>query len=74
MGTNFQHTSQLQVMSYDKAMKTEDKAGWIKTVTKEHNSFKKYKVWKAVKKTKVPKDSKVLISTWVMKPKPNGIK
>eukprot|EP00957_Ditylum_brightwellii_P157738 12006003-Ditylum_brightwellii.AAC.1 len=40
-------------------MKTEGKAGWIEAVTKELNSFKKYKV---------------LTPTWAMKPKPNGIK
>eukprot|EP00957_Ditylum_brightwellii_P174029 13250051-Ditylum_brightwellii.AAC.2 len=74
MGTSFQHTSQPQVISYDKDMKTEDKSGWIEAVTKEHNSFKKYKVWKAMKKTKAPKDAKVLISTWAMKPKSNGTK
>eukprot|EP00957_Ditylum_brightwellii_P204756 15340724-Ditylum_brightwellii.AAC.1 len=73
-GNQFQHTGQLKVMSYNEAMKTPEKKEWDKAVHKEHSTFAKYTVWKAVPKHKVPKDAKIITTTWAMKPKPNGIK
>eukprot|EP00957_Ditylum_brightwellii_P108068 8244853-Ditylum_brightwellii.AAC.1 len=73
-GNQFQHTRQLKVMTYDEAMNTPEKDKWDTSVVKEHNTFKKYSVWKAVPRNQVPKDAKVLTSTWAMKPKPNGVK
>eukprot|EP00957_Ditylum_brightwellii_P178631 13606310-Ditylum_brightwellii.AAC.1 len=55
-------------------MKTPEKEEWDASVIKEHGTFKKYSVWKAVPKSEVPKDTKVITSTWAMKPKPKGIK
>eukprot|EP00957_Ditylum_brightwellii_P156001 11873688-Ditylum_brightwellii.AAC.1 len=52
-------------------MAMEEKEDLDQTVMKEHNSFHKYQVWKAVTKSKVPKGAKVLTSMWAMKPKLN---
>lgn len=32
------------------------------------------KIWKAVKKSSIPKDSKILTSTWAMKHKASGVR
>eukprot|EP00957_Ditylum_brightwellii_P147570 11238758-Ditylum_brightwellii.AAC.1 len=55
-------------------METPEKEEWDEAVMTKHNSFKKYKVWKAVPINEVPEDSKILTSTWAMKPKPNELK
>eukprot|EP00957_Ditylum_brightwellii_P123174 9391202-Ditylum_brightwellii.AAC.1 len=61
-------------MNFDEAMASKDKKKWEKAVDKEHDKFVKYSVWKPVPKSEVPKDAKVLTSTWTMKPKANGTK
>eukprot|EP00957_Ditylum_brightwellii_P070326 5342611-Ditylum_brightwellii.AAC.1 len=43
-----------------------------KMIIKEHSTFVKHDVWKAVPIHKVPKGANVLSSTWAMKPKANG--
>eukprot|EP00957_Ditylum_brightwellii_P010594 802393-Ditylum_brightwellii.AAC.1 len=64
----------LHVMTYDEAMSTNESKEWDKMVIKEHNMFVKHNVWKAEPINKVPKEAKVLSSTWVMKPKANSDK
>eukprot|EP00957_Ditylum_brightwellii_P155657 11849454-Ditylum_brightwellii.AAC.1 len=61
-------------MSYDEMMKTPEKKEWYKAVHKEHSTFAKYTVWKAVPRNKVPNDANIITMTWAMKSKPNGIK
>eukprot|EP00957_Ditylum_brightwellii_P160115 12188620-Ditylum_brightwellii.AAC.1 len=41
-GNQFQHTGQLRVMSYNKAMKTPEKEEWDKAVRKEYITYSKY--------------------------------
>eukprot|EP00957_Ditylum_brightwellii_P093861 7147614-Ditylum_brightwellii.AAC.1 len=61
-------------MNFDEAMARKGKKEWEKEVDKEHGKFVKYSVWKPAPKSEVPKDAKVLTSTWVIKPKVNGTK
>jgi hypothetical protein len=72
LGGSFQDTHELHVMKYDQAMNSKDKKSWVKAVDKEHGQMEKYKVFKAVKKSALPKKAKVLSSTWAMKKKSNG--
>eukprot|EP00957_Ditylum_brightwellii_P134548 10257052-Ditylum_brightwellii.AAC.1 len=71
---NVKHTIQLHMMTYKQAMATNETVEWDVLVVKEHNIFVKYKVWKAVHKSKIPKGVKGLSSTWAMNPKANGDK
>eukprot|EP00957_Ditylum_brightwellii_P041117 3112537-Ditylum_brightwellii.AAC.1 len=52
------HTSQLHVMTYDEAMATDEAEEWDRSVVKEHNTFLRYKVWRAIKKSRLPKGAK----------------
>eukprot|EP00957_Ditylum_brightwellii_P193296 14717636-Ditylum_brightwellii.AAC.1 len=62
-GASFDHTIQFHVMSYNQAMASDESDQWDKSVIHEHGTFKKYKVWKKVYKSKVYIDTKVLSST-----------
>ena len=53
-------------------MKSKDKNEWKEAVKKEKKSFKKHKVFKLVKRKDVPKDTKIVTSTWAMKKKASG--
>ena len=68
----FEHTSELKVMKYDEAMATPDKPYWEDEVEEEFRKMDTYKVFQPVPKEEVPKDAKVLTSTWAMKKKANG--
>jgi len=59
-------------MNYKAVMKTADKAKWDQAVNEEHKWMIKMGVWEAVPRSKVPKDAKVISTTWVMKKKSNG--
>ena len=54
-------------MKFKQAMKTNDADDWRKAVKEEHEQMMKHKVWKPVPKEDVPKDAKILTSTWAMK-------
>lgn len=47
---------------------------WDKAVNEEHRKFLKYKVFKAIKHSDVPKDSKFISTPWAMKRKSNGVR
>ena len=68
----FNTTDELKPMTYNEAMKVGDKEAWEKAVEEEHEKMKKYKVWTAIPKSNVPKDSRILDTTWAMKLKPDG--
>ena len=72
LGGGFENTNELHVMKYDEAMATKDRIGWTKAVAKEHGRMKTAVVFKAVKRRKIPRNAKVLTSTWAMKKKANG--
>ena len=60
-------------MKYDEAMKT-DKVSWTKAVEEEQDRMKKNNVWVPRKLEDLPKDTKVLTTTWACKLKSNGTK
>ena len=59
-------------MKYDQAMAGPDSEQWKKAVQEEHERMDKHKVQREVPKDKVPKNAKVVISTWKMKKSSNG--
>jgi len=59
-------------MNYNSAMKTADKPKWYQVVNEEHKWMINMGVWEAVPRSNVPKDSKVISTTWVMKKNTNG--
>jgi hypothetical protein len=69
----FQDTHELHVMKYDQAMKSKDKQSWTNAVKDEHDRMAKHKMFKAVKKSTLPKQAKILTLTWAMKKKANGV-
>jgi hypothetical protein len=72
IGGGFVDTQELHVMKFNEAMQTRDKNKWLKAVAEEHNRMKKYEVFKAVKRSELPRNAKVLSTTWAMKKKANG--
>jgi len=72
LGGGFQDTHELHVMKYNEAMKTQDAPGWVTAVDQEHKRMTDHTVFKAVEKDQLPKDAKVISSTWAMKKKANG--
>jgi hypothetical protein len=73
LGGGFTNTSDLKIMKYKEAMRS-DKEGWDKAVEEEHNRMIENNVWKVVNKVDVPKRAKILTSTWACKLKSNGTK
>eukprot|EP00957_Ditylum_brightwellii_P057807 4383388-Ditylum_brightwellii.AAC.1 len=49
-----------------------DKDKWKEAVKEEHGHMEKHKLFKPVPRTKLPKNAKVVTSTWAMKKKENG--
>ena len=72
VGDDFENTQELKVEKFPEAMVSKDKEGWKKAVNTEHDKFTKYKVWEPVDQDQVPKDAKILTTTWAMKKKSNG--
>ena len=72
IGGGFSHTTELIPMKYEQAMATPKAAEWVKAVEKEHGRMEEHEVFKIVKNEEVPKEAKVLTSTWAMKQKADG--
>jgi hypothetical protein len=72
IGGGFEHTSELHVLKYNQAMAGPDSDKWTKAVEEEHTRMIDNEVWKPVPSNQVPKDAKVLTSTWAMKKKSDG--
>ena len=66
LGGRFDHMLELHVMKFKQAMQLAAKDHWIKAINKELERMYKHKVWH------IPKDAKVLTSTWAMKKTNNG--
>jgi hypothetical protein len=73
IGGGFTYTSELIPMTYDEAME-KDPVGWGKAVDGEHDRMKEHVVFEAVPRNEVPKNAKILTSTWAMKNKADGTK
>lgn len=68
IGGGLDHTSELRPMKYEEAMSTPN-AKWGKSVDMEHDRMLNHVIFKAIKKSEVPKFTKILTSTWAMKQK-----
>ena len=64
LGGGFDHTLELK-----QAMRLSNQEHWMKAVNEEHERMHKHKVWKPVDRAEVPREAKVLTSTWAMKKK-----
>ena len=73
IGGGFVDTHELHVLKYDEAMATGDEDKWHDAVEEEHERMVDHDVFEAVPRDKLPKDAKVLTSTWAMKKKASGI-
>ena len=72
VGGGFSNTSELKVLNFRQAMKGRDAKEWLKEVENEQNRFNKYNALTPVSQDLVPKDSKIMTTTWAMKKKANG--
>lgn len=72
LGGGFDNTTELHVMKYDEVMAGPDKSEWEASIIEEHDRMLKRKVWKAVPIDKVPKNERIITSTWAMKKKSSG--
>ena len=72
VGEEYENTQELKVVKFKEAMKSKDNEGWKAAVDTEHEKFTKYKVWEPINHEEVPKDAKILSTTWAMKKKSNG--
>ena len=59
-------------MNYKEAMKSNDAEAWKVKIGWEKQRFDKFKALTAVERSKVPKGSKIMTTTWAMKKKTNG--
>jgi hypothetical protein len=72
VGKGFVDTNELHTMTYDAAMASKERNLWERAVDEEHQNLKDYNVFEVVKRDNMPKGSKVLSTTWVMKRKASG--
>jgi hypothetical protein len=72
IGGGFVNTSELHVLKFDEAMTKTDKPNWNKAVLEEHDRFTDNTAFQAVNKDEIPKDTKIITSTWAMKKKDSG--
>ena len=71
IGSGFANTNKLKVMKYKEAMRGPDKQAW-EVAVEELERMKKFLVWEEVPRSLVPKQAKILTSTWARKKKANG--
>jgi hypothetical protein len=72
LGGGFDNTTELHVMNYREAMASAEKDKWVAAMDEEHQQMVHHKVWKAIPPSEVPKDSKIITTTWSNKKKSNG--
>ena len=73
IGGGFDTTDELHTLKFKQAMQSENKAQWMEAVEEEHKKMTDYGVWVAVPVETLPRNSKILTSTWAMKKKANGV-
>ena len=71
-GGGINHTSELKVLNYKKAMQIPNAGDWLKEIDNKKSRFNKYNSLMPIKRESLPKGAKVLSTTWVMKFKANG--
>jgi len=72
LGGGFEHTSELKVLKYKEAMKSADKDKWDEAIFEEHERMLKHNVFKPTPIKDLPKDAKILSTTWALKKKAIG--
>ena len=73
IGGGFGNTSELRPIKFKEAMQGKDKEEWKKAAMEEHRKFQQYQVVAPESRKSIPKDVKILTSTWAMKKKANGV-
>ena len=71
-GGSINHTSELMVLNYKKAMQSPNAGEWLKETDKEKVQFDKYNALMPVKQDLLPKGAKVLTTMWAMNIKSMG--
>ncbi len=69
IGGGFENTMELKPMKYEEAINGPDGKVWEKDIENEHERIVKNNTWEPVKKSLLPKDTKVIDSTWACKKK-----
>lgn len=70
IGGGINHTSELKVFTYKKAIQSPDAAEWLKEIHNEKMQFNKHNALTPIKRDLLPKGVKS--TTWAMKLKSNG--
>ena len=72
IGDGIANTKELRVMKFKEAMATNDSDKWLEAVEEEYKKMTGMNVWHSVNVDKLPRNSRVLSTTWAMKKKANG--
>jgi hypothetical protein len=72
IGEGILHTGELHVLNYKNAMAGDDCENWKKAIDKEHERMIENKARIPRKLKELPKNAKLLTTTWAMKKKTNG--
>ncbi len=67
IGEGFENTMELKPMKYKEAINGPDRKDWEKEIKTEHECMEKNNAWKPVKKSLLPKGTKVIDSAWACK-------
>jgi hypothetical protein len=70
VGDGFKNTNELHTMTYQEAMASKEQPLWIRAIEEESRTLKEYGVFEPIEAHKIPQESKVLSTTWVMKKRP----
>ncbi|KAL7572667.1 hypothetical protein ACA910_010411 [Epithemia clementina (nom. ined.)] len=73
LGDGITNTSELQVLTYDEAMKTGDQEKWQEAINEEHDRMVANNVFEIVKLKDFQKGANVIHSTWALKKKASGV-
>jgi hypothetical protein len=72
IGGGFENTMELKPMKYKEAINGPDRKAWEKEIENEHVRMVKNNAWEPVKKSSLPKGTKVIDSTWACMKKSIG--
>jgi hypothetical protein len=72
IGGGFENTMELKPMKYKEAINQPDEMAWEKEIEHEHERMVKNNAWEPVKKSLLPKGTKVIDNKWACKKKSTG--
>jgi hypothetical protein len=72
IGGGLKNTMELKPMKYKEAINGPDGKVWEKKTESEHDCMVKNNAWEPVKKSLLPKGTKVIVSTWACKIRSTG--